>query len=192
MTIGIQNLTNRLIVYQADCLKTATYPGHEASFHCDGVRNPAYLGLKLVGEAQEYEATDLDTFSSPYDIKAELGDCCWYAAMLCNEFGWSFAEMLSNGRQLLQKEDEYADSLLWFAAPIAESLGKLWRDGGDKALRGLHLRSLRNSLAKFIALLERFSNDSMDSNFLEVLEINQEKLNRRLAEGKLNGSGSDR
>ncbi|MDO8647661.1 MAG: nucleoside triphosphate pyrophosphohydrolase family protein [Candidatus Diapherotrites archaeon] len=66
-------------------------------------------GLGITGEAGDVASCIKKTFIHENDqtqgIKENLGDTLWYAAMICNYFGWSLQEILeSNAKKL---EDRY-------------------------------------------------------------------------------------
>ena len=192
MTIGKQNQINSQFVdaYQRRCMDTVTYPSYSQQVHFRCSRNPFYLGLKLVEEAREYEVALIDLSATEVERMAELGDCTWYAAMLCNEFRWHISDLLEEGRKLLGENS--ADSLFWMAGAVAEPLGKLWRDGGSEVLRDIHLRTFRNALASTIAEIERQAINNLDCSFELILERNEQKLQQRKANGTLHGIGGDR
>jgi NTP pyrophosphatase (non-canonical NTP hydrolase) len=64
-------------------------------------------GLGIAGEAGDVAGCIKKTFSHDNDqkdgIKENIGDTLWYAAMICNFFGWDFQEILEENIQKLQK-----------------------------------------------------------------------------------------
>ncbi|MEK7652996.1 MAG: nucleoside triphosphate pyrophosphohydrolase family protein [Patescibacteria group bacterium] len=60
----------------------------------------ATWGLGIAGEAGDVASCIKKTFAHQNDvvkdgIKENLGDTFWYAAMICNFFGWDFNEVLA-------------------------------------------------------------------------------------------------
>lgn len=55
-------------------------------------------GLGIAGEAGDVASCIKKTFAHDNDqrhgIKENIGDTLWYAAMICNFFGWNFQEIL--------------------------------------------------------------------------------------------------
>jgi NTP pyrophosphatase (non-canonical NTP hydrolase) len=64
-------------------------------------------GLGITGEAGDLAGCIKKTFSHQNDqragIRENLGDTLWYAAMICNYFGWDFDEVLAENIQKLKK-----------------------------------------------------------------------------------------
>ena len=64
-------------------------------------------GLGIAGEAGDVAGCIKKTFSHNNDqrdgIKENLGDALWYAAMICNFFGWDFQEVLEENIKKLKK-----------------------------------------------------------------------------------------
>lgn len=57
-------------------------------------------GLGITGEAGDVAGCIKKTFAHDNDqkegIKENIGDTLWYAAMICNFFGWNFQEVLDS------------------------------------------------------------------------------------------------
>ena len=68
-------------------------------------------GLGITGEAGDVASCIKKTFQHDNDqkegIKENLGDAMWYAAMICNFFGWNFEEVLKQNIEKLKKR--YSD-----------------------------------------------------------------------------------
>jgi NTP pyrophosphatase (non-canonical NTP hydrolase) len=86
--------------YQEFCKKTAKKfetPHHEI----------LTWGLGITGEAGDVASCIKKTYAHNNDkkdgIKENLGDTLWYAAMICNFFGWNFEEILAESMQKLKK-----------------------------------------------------------------------------------------
>jgi len=64
-------------------------------------------GLGITGEAGDIASCIKKTFIHNNDQKAgireNLGDTLWYAAMICNFFGWDMQEVLNENIEKLKK-----------------------------------------------------------------------------------------
>jgi NTP pyrophosphatase (non-canonical NTP hydrolase) len=64
-------------------------------------------GLGIAGEAGDVASCIKKTFAHDNDqrhgIRENLGDTLWYAAMICNFFGWSLQEVLEENLDKLKK-----------------------------------------------------------------------------------------
>lgn len=64
-------------------------------------------GLGVSGEAGDIASCIKKTFAHKNDvkegIKENIGDMMWYTAMICNFFGWDFAEVLNENIEKLKK-----------------------------------------------------------------------------------------
>lgn len=64
-------------------------------------------GLGIAGEAGDVASCIKKTFMHDNDqrqgIRENLGDVMWYAAMICNHFGWDFEEVLQENMEKLSK-----------------------------------------------------------------------------------------
>jgi NTP pyrophosphatase (non-canonical NTP hydrolase) len=64
-------------------------------------------GLGIAGEAGDVAGCIKKTFTHQNDqrsgIKENIGDTLWYAAMICNFFGWDFDEVLRENILKLKK-----------------------------------------------------------------------------------------
>lgn len=64
-------------------------------------------GLGIAGEAGDVASCIKKTFAHDNDQKAgireNLGDTLWYAAMICNFFGWNLQEILDENIDKLKK-----------------------------------------------------------------------------------------
>lgn len=64
-------------------------------------------GLGITGEAGDVASCIKKTFAHDNDkkegIKENLGDTLWYAAMICNFFGWDLNEVLEKNVEKLKK-----------------------------------------------------------------------------------------
>lgn len=64
-------------------------------------------GLGIAGEAGDVASCIKKTISHKNDqkdgIKENIGDTLWYAAMICNFFGWDLAKVLKENIKKLQK-----------------------------------------------------------------------------------------
>lgn len=68
-------------------------------------------GLGIAGEAGDVAGCIKKTFSHDNDqtkgIRENIGDTLWYAAMICNHFGWDMDEILQeNVEKLKQRHPE--------------------------------------------------------------------------------------
>lgn len=63
-------------------------------------------GLGIAGEAGDVVNCIKKTFAHENDqragIKENIGDVLWYAAMICNFFGWDFEEVLQDNFKKLK------------------------------------------------------------------------------------------
>ena len=66
----------------------------------------ATWGLGIAGEAGDVASCIKKTFAHTNDvkdgIKENLGDTLWYAAMICNFFGWDLQEVLEQNMSKLK------------------------------------------------------------------------------------------
>ena len=64
-------------------------------------------GLGIAGEAGDVASCIKKTFQHDNDqtkgIRENIGDTLWYAAMICNHFGWNFQEILEENIAKLEK-----------------------------------------------------------------------------------------
>lgn len=64
-------------------------------------------GLGIAGEAGDVASCIKKTFAHDNDQKAgireNIGDTLWYAAMICNFFGWDMQEVLEENMEKLKK-----------------------------------------------------------------------------------------
>lgn len=64
-------------------------------------------GLGIAGEAGDVASCIKKTFSHDNDqragIRENIGDTLWYAAMICNFFGWDMQEILDENIEKLKK-----------------------------------------------------------------------------------------
>ncbi len=64
-------------------------------------------GLGIAGEAGDVASCIKKTFAHDNDqkegIRENIGDCLWYAAMICNFFGWDMQEVLDENIEKLKK-----------------------------------------------------------------------------------------
>jgi len=64
-------------------------------------------GLGIAGEAGDVASCIKKTHSHNNDqkagIKENIGDAMWYAAMICNFYGWDFKEVLAENIKKLAK-----------------------------------------------------------------------------------------
>lgn len=64
-------------------------------------------GLGITGEAGDVASCIKKTFAHDNDqragIRENIGDALWYAAMICNFFGWDFQEVLNENIEKLKK-----------------------------------------------------------------------------------------
>lgn len=64
-------------------------------------------GLGITGEVGDVASCIKKTFAHDNDqragIKENLGDALWYAAMICNFFGWNFQEVLEENIKKLKE-----------------------------------------------------------------------------------------
>lgn len=64
-------------------------------------------GLGVAGEAGDIAGCIKKTFSHNNDqksgIRENIGDMLWYAAMICNHFGWDFDKILKENIEKLEK-----------------------------------------------------------------------------------------
>lgn len=64
-------------------------------------------GLGIAGEAGDVASCIKKTFAHDNDqragIRENIGDSLWYAAMICNFFGWDMQEILNENIEKLKK-----------------------------------------------------------------------------------------
>jgi len=64
-------------------------------------------GLGIAGEAGDVASCIKKTYAHDNDqragIKENIGDALWYAAMICNFFGWNLQEILNENLEKLKK-----------------------------------------------------------------------------------------
>ncbi len=134
--------------YQKRALQTAQFPPEQAL---------AYLTLGLCGEVAEliekYQCQGQGAPLTEEDVIGELGDVCWYCAVLANLFGIELGE-LGNEQ---------------------------WAAGSSDQLV-IHAGLIANKAKKTIR----------DSALAEVMRLNIEKLECRMARGVIAGSGDQR
>ena len=86
--------------YQKLCKKTAK------KFD-DKTKEILSWGLGITGEAGDVAGCIKKTFSHNNNqkegVRENLGDTLWYAAMICNFFGWDFQEVLEENIKKLKK-----------------------------------------------------------------------------------------
>jgi len=96
---GLVNKANNLKKYQELCRKTAK------KFD-DADKEILTWGLGIAGEAGDVAGCIKKTVSHNNDqrdgIKENIGDTLWYAAMICNFFGWELDEILNENFKKLQ------------------------------------------------------------------------------------------
>lgn len=90
----------KLKEYQETCKKTAQ--------KCDNKETEIFTwGLGIAGEAGDVASCIKKTISHKNDvregIKENIGDTMWYAAMICNFFGWDFEQILDENIEKLKK-----------------------------------------------------------------------------------------
>ncbi|MFA4871954.1 MAG: nucleoside triphosphate pyrophosphohydrolase family protein [Patescibacteria group bacterium] len=85
----------------------------------------ATWGLGLAGEAGDVASCIKKTFAHKNDItggiKENIGDTLWYAAMICNFFGWSLEEIFQDNVNKLKErypegftiENAYHEKIDW-------------------------------------------------------------------------------
>lgn len=150
----------------------------------------AYLGLGIGDEFGELTFA-VSRASETAVILKEAGDCCWYLARYCRRvLRTSFADAIAAGRgePLIGWSD-----VIELVGTIAGVEKKRIRDGATWEQSKL---DEKNSLAldaviKLLAFVRDIAR-SEDSDLLEVLEMNQGKLNTRLKDGKIQGDGDNR
>ncbi len=86
--------------YQEACKRTAKkFKNKEIAI--------ATFGLGIAGEAGDVASCIKKTFAHGNNqttgIRENLGDTLWYAAMICNFFGWNFEEILEENVEKLKK-----------------------------------------------------------------------------------------
>jgi NTP pyrophosphatase (non-canonical NTP hydrolase) len=68
-------------------------------------------GLGLTGEAGDVASCIKKTFAHKKDVKngirENIGDMMWYAAMICNFFGWDFSKVLDEN--VVKLKERYGD-----------------------------------------------------------------------------------
>ena len=84
-----------LDMYQKVALTTAIYPREQAII---------YPTLGLTGEAGEVANKVKKILVS--EIKAEIGDCLWYIAVLASDFGIKLSDIASANLEKLEKRKE--------------------------------------------------------------------------------------
>ena len=96
----MKNNIKSLKEYQKFCKKTAL------KFK-DKEKEILTWGLGIAGEAGDVAGCIKKTFSHKNDqkagIKENIGDTLWYAAMICNFFGWDLDKVLEENIEKLQK-----------------------------------------------------------------------------------------
>jgi len=96
----IKNKIKNLKEYQKLCKKTAQ------KFK-DKEKEILTWGLGIAGEAGDTAGCIKKTFFHKNDqrrgIRENIGDALWYAAMICNFFGWDLDEVLGENIQKLKK-----------------------------------------------------------------------------------------
>ena len=96
----IKNKIKNLKEYQKLCKKTAQ------KFK-DKEKEILTWGLGIAGEAGDTAGCIKKTFFHKNDqrrgIRENIGDALWYAAMICNFFGWDLDKVLGENIQKLKK-----------------------------------------------------------------------------------------
>lgn len=183
--------------FQAWTVRTSVYPGV-------GSGSPeaiAYATLGLVGELGEYQEVESENLAElsfvslegkPQTQNAgararlvrEAGDAFFYAARLCAELRLSLEHLW------LGREDacHVPATLLVHLGRVVEAVKKHVRGDYDRAECALRIQGVFGRLLRHLGASLDYHKVTLE----EVLRENRRKLEARLAEGKIRGSGSER
>jgi NTP pyrophosphatase (non-canonical NTP hydrolase) len=163
--------------YQKRALQTAQFPPEQAL---------AYLTLGLCGEVAEliekYQCQGQGAPLTEEDVIGELGDVCWYCAVLANLFGIELGEL---GNE--QWAAGSSDQLVIHAGLIANKAKKTIRDGTP-----MNPEFVREQIELILRAVAGEAELIGDSTLAEVMRLNIEKLECRMARGVIAGSGDQR
>ncbi|MGK3708744.1 hypothetical protein [Arthrobacter sp. IK3] len=174
--------------YQAEALTTAVFP-------LDRGLDYTVLGLvSEVGEVVDLAAREEIPSRRLWEkwIKAEIGDCFWYAAAVADALGTTL-QAVWDARAA---EEEYASYTFTAAAAVIQAglmaghLKKAIRDDGGVLLparRAAMIQTLGKVVTELTALCS-----SLDTTVHAVTQANLNKLADRKQRGVLQGSGDNR
>jgi len=118
--------------YQEACLRTAKVMDDKDKEVCN-------WGLGIVGEAGDVascikKVVFHENYAVKDGIRENIGDMMWYTAMVCNFYGWSLDEILSENLEKLNKR--YASG--GFSLEEAQRKGtmKKWSGEGEGEVVG--------------------------------------------------------
>ena len=169
--------------YQGIVDKTAIFPKEVGL---------AYCVLGLVDELGEFIEKLQDKTIKKEEIQKEAGDVFWYIAALSRELNVDLEELVSLGivPNVFHLESELGEDiptkLFIMGAEIQGKIKKIYRDGNERK-KVTSVFSLANFFMLYIEYLEHLKYDVK-----ETMQINYDKLTKRLEEDTLKGDGDNR
>jgi NTP pyrophosphatase (non-canonical NTP hydrolase) len=173
--------------YQAFTKSTAVYPQHTLAIGL------SYVTLGLIDELGElFSAVDSGKDS---DIIAEAGDVCWYTARICDHLDMQMSSIFNSnitydGAASLHDAVTKAMVYAAIAAGRVKKIirdGHLWNDEQRAKVERMIFDALRG-MVSCVGVVVRFA----DSNFIDVMKKNMDKLSSRKERGVLQGDGDNR
>jgi len=154
------------------------------------IDNMIHAALGIGSEAGELAETISSAWMQiPFNvanIAEELGDCCWYAALLCEVMGWRFEELVLTPGDASEMSNPLAAAVLGRNPPamnlvLCSFAGNILSGVKAHAIYGkvLDEDALRRQLALYVTTCELLSHIH-DIPFIDVtLAQNIDKLQRR-------------
>lgn len=162
-----------------------------------------YLALGLCDETCDEFTRSLE-HGHAFDMFLELGDAQWYAARLCQAFGYSFPALIQAAKMKRGTVGEgtlasVVTDLSMTAGAIAGRVKKEARDGHmwnaetranfETVLRGMFVDFF---VFSFVVIDRLWSRNAKIGNYDACLSENIKKLGGRLERGTLQGDGDHR
>jgi len=135
----------------------------------------AYPFVKMWGEFKEF--TEAVSYGINTNIAKEAGDVLWYCARVFIDLKLAPITVDELNYRIVPELD---------IPNIHEAIGKLWRDNNEDK-RNI----VRDGVIGVIGFMICFL-DTKDISLIEVMNINIEKLTKRLEKGTIHGDGDDR
>lgn len=182
--------------YKTEARKTAIYL-------TDRRNSVIYPLLGLIGETGEIAGKikkmmrdDHHVMSEKYvdDIRAEIGDCAWYVANLCDDLGISMTMKSTPGHvwpsngvtpSCVERLTEILVSIQIYIACLAQ---RIHANPNNDTDRKKAMQNFADTILVCLCEIARLHN----MEFGDVLDYNIEKLKSRQSRGTLRGSGDER
>lgn len=154
-----------------------------------------YLILGLIGEFGEiYDELSNEEILEPskeQNLAKEIGDYCWYAALICEDFGFDISKVFQTSRPPVTEKADH-EEILNRLFKISELTKKYFRDEYPGEMSATRKDQIAINLAESMFLLRRLVHDFTIYDFDEILAMNVQKLQDRKDRGVLSGSGNNR